>query len=122
MNLLNRRKHATDALKKRILTGLLPYRDPASNKGTYGKILIIAGNDDIYGAAYLSAAAAYGTGAGLVKVFTSEKNRDNLMRMLPEAMVSTFTKDDFGDAGIAKASRRYCMGRCYSMRSGTRNR
>lgn len=89
-------------LEGKDMPGLLPYRDPASNKGTYGKILIIAGNDDIYGAAYLSAAAAYGTGAGLVKVFTSEKNRDNLMRMLPEAMVSTFTKDDFGDAGIQR--------------------
>ena len=90
------------SLDKKDLSGLLPLRDPSSNKGTYGKILIAAGNDDIYGAAFLSAAAAYSMGAGLVKVFTSEKNRDNLMRMLPEAMVSTYTKDDFGYAGKDK--------------------
>lgn len=73
---------------------LLPYRNPNSNKGTFGKILVVAGSDEIYGAAYLSAAAAYKTGAGLVKVFTSEVNKDNLMNMLPEAMIGCYKKGD----------------------------
>ena len=90
------------SMSRKCLKGYLPYRDRNSNKGTYGKILIVAGNDDIYGAAYLSAAAAYGMGAGLVKVFTSEKNRDNLMKMLPEAMVSCYTKDSLEDSGLTQ--------------------
>lgn len=73
---------------------LLPYRNPNSNKGTFGKVLVVAGSDEIYGAAYLSAAAAYKTGAGLVKVFTSEVNKDNLMNMLPEAMIGCYKKGD----------------------------
>ena len=48
----------------------LPKRKADSNKGTYGKVLVIAGSEEISGAAYFSAKAAYLSGCGLVKVFT----------------------------------------------------
>ena len=78
------------AIPDRIYRALLPSRYQNSNKGTYGKVLIVAGNDEIYGAAYLSGAAAYRSGAGLVKMFTAGVNKDNLMKMLPEAMISCY--------------------------------
>ena len=53
----------------------LPKRKADSNKGTYGKVLVIAGSEEMSGAAYFSAKAAYLSGCGLVKVFTHEKNR-----------------------------------------------
>ena len=68
----------------------LPARKNYSNKGTYGKVLIIAGSKGMSGAAYLSAKAAYRTGAGLVKVLTSEANRVIIQTSLPEALFAAY--------------------------------
>lgn len=73
---------------------LLPVRHADSNKGTYGKVLIIAGSRGMSGAAYLNAKAAYISGAGLVQIYTSEDNRIILQSLLPEAIVRTY---DFYD-------------------------
>lgn len=43
------------------------------------------------GAAFLSGNAAYATGAGLVKVFTEEANREILQGLLPEAILATYS-------------------------------
>ncbi len=69
---------------------LLPGRRADSNKGTYGKVLVIAGSEEMAGAAYFSAKAAYLTGCGLVKIFTHEKNRVVLNEKVPEAIVVTY--------------------------------
>lgn len=47
---------------------LLPRRATDSNKGTYGKTLIVAGSTNFMGAAGLAAKSAYRAGAGLVTV------------------------------------------------------
>ncbi len=73
----------------------IPPRPNYSNKGTYGKVLIIAGSDDISGAAVLCASAAFRVGAGLVRVFTAKTNRQIIQRLLPEAMVNNYDIDDF---------------------------
>lgn len=69
----------------------IPRRAPDSNKGTFGKVLIAAGSRNMCGAAYLSALAAYRTGAGLVKLLTVEENRQILQSRLPEAILATYT-------------------------------
>lgn len=69
---------------------LIPERKPYSNKGTYGKLLVIAGCDTMSGAAYLSAKAAYLAGCGLVKVLTHENQRQIISTLLPEALVETY--------------------------------
>lgn len=71
----------------------LPSRNDYSNKGTYGKVLVIAGSENISGACYLSAKAAYRIGAGLVKVLTHEKNRTVIGTLLPEALLSDYTEE-----------------------------
>ena len=71
----------------------LPARDPAGNKGTFGKILIIAGSTGMCGAAVLSARAALRSGAGMVKVFTTEKNRVIVQQAVPEALLTTYDAD-----------------------------
>ena len=68
----------------------LPERPAHSNKGTFGKVLIIAGSINMSGAAVFAARAAYRCGAGLVKVFTSEENRNIIQTAIPEALLSTF--------------------------------
>lgn len=70
--------------------GQIPARKAYSNKGTFGKVLTVAGQKNMAGAAYLSGKASYVTGAGLVKVFTEEANREILQGLLPEAILATY--------------------------------
>lgn len=76
---------------------IAPRQKPDSNKGTNGKVLIVAGSKDIYGALYLCSSACFRVGAGLVKVVTHEVNRTLLMDKLPEAMVLTYSDSDLAD-------------------------
>ncbi len=50
----------------------LPCRPPAAHKGTFGRTLVVAGSRDYVGAAYLAAAAAGRSGAGLVTLAIPE--------------------------------------------------
>lgn len=77
---------------------MLPPRQPDSNKGTNGRILIAAGSRNMCGAAYLSALAAYRCGAGLVEIFTCEENRIPLQTRLPEAILTTYDPIDVQSA------------------------
>lgn len=72
----------------------LPERPAYSNKGTFGKVLVVAGCKGMCGAAYLAALAAYRMGAGLVKVMTVEENRPILQQLLPEAILAVYNPDE----------------------------
>ena len=82
----------------------LPARDPSGNKGTFGKILIIAGSTGMCGAAVLSARAALRSGAGMVKVFTTDANRVIIQQAVPEALLTTYTELSCQDPGTASCS------------------
>ncbi|MBR6221829.1 MAG: NAD(P)H-hydrate dehydratase [Lachnospiraceae bacterium] len=75
----------------------LPERIPNSNKGTYGKVAVIAGSRAYGGAAYLAAAGVLKAGAGLVKVFSHSVNRDLVLTKLPEALFEAYDKLKEGD-------------------------
>ena len=86
---------------------LLPKRRADGNKGTFGKILVIAGSCGVSGACTMSAQAALRMGAGMVRVFTHEDNRVILQETIPEAMCSTYSslrKDPSGNAGRERTS------------------
>ena len=68
---------------------LLPPRRADGNKGTFGKVLLVAGSRSMAGAAVLAAKAAYRIGAGMVKVITPEENRIILQETVPEALFGT---------------------------------
>lgn len=76
--------------EKEDVKRLLPERRRDSNKGTYGKVLVIGGSKNMAGACCLSAKAAYSAGAGLVKVMTEEVNRVIVQTLLPEALLYTY--------------------------------
>ncbi len=65
----------------------LPKRPENSNKGTFGKILNIAGSEYMPGAAYLSSVAALKTGAGYLELASDEKTLRTVSEMLPEAVL-----------------------------------
>lgn len=81
---------AVAALEKSDLS-CLAVRESHSNKGTFGKLLVIAGSKGMAGAAYLCAKAAYISGCGLVRIFTPEENREIVQTMLPEAVLTTYS-------------------------------
>lgn len=79
--------------KQDLFLGFLK-RKKNSHKGSYGKVLMIAGSKGMSGAAYLSAKAAYAVGAGLVQIYTHEENRVILQQLLPEAIITTYDTFD----------------------------
>ena len=64
------------------------------NKGTFGKVLVLAGSGAMCGAAVLCARAVLASGAGMVKVVTEERNRTPLFCALPEAMADFWKEDE----------------------------
>lgn len=71
----------------------LPERKADSHKGTYGKVLVMAGSPKISGAAYLAAAGAYRIGAGLVKLYTPKENLFAVQTLLPEAIMEIYNRE-----------------------------
>lgn len=68
----------------------LPKRPAYSNKGTYGRVLVIAGSPNMGGAALFAGTAAYRMGAGLVEIATVKENRGLLQAELPEAVLTVY--------------------------------
>lgn len=65
---------------------LLPRRAPDANKGSCGRVFVVAGSEGMTGAAALSAYAALRCGSGLVTVGTADSERAILACKLTEAM------------------------------------
>ncbi len=71
---------------KEEMRKLLPKRDKDSNKGDFGKILVIAGSRGMTGAAVLAAYSALRTGSGLVTLATADSEREIAAGFYPEIM------------------------------------
>lgn len=84
----------------------LPARPKRSNKGTFGRVLCVCGSENMSGAAYLCAKAAYRMGAGLVEILTPECNRIILATLLPEAIITTYSPDPIDRSVISEAQKR----------------
>lgn len=98
-------------LEPRDIRQMLPKRRPDSHKGSYGKVLMITGSEGMAGAAFLSAKAAYISGAGLVRIYTPEANRMVLQQLLPEAIVTTYHAYDEGQvASLLEWADVVCIG------------
>lgn len=79
---LNMNQHISKAVKadggeielmtSRKVMKLVRKRNPNSHKGSYGKLVIIAGSDMYRGAAVISTTAALRSGVGLIRVFSVE--------------------------------------------------
>ena len=81
------------ALTDRTFARLVPKRRENGNKGTFGKVLVIAGSRNMAGAAILSARAALAAGCGMVMVLTDECNRTILQTAVPEALLATYDEE-----------------------------
>lgn len=82
------KKDTAFSYEKCEIEKLLPVRNPAGHKGTFGKVFLYAGSTEISGAAILCARAILATGAGMVKIFTAKENWVPIQTALPEAMLT----------------------------------
>lgn len=65
-------------------------RNPNGNKGTFGKIFLLTGRNEMSGASILSAISALRSGCGMVCAVTEEKNAYVLRNTVPEAIVYAY--------------------------------
>lgn len=96
------KKPGVMAMEKMDLNRLMR-RTPEGNKGTFGKVLVIGGSVNMAGAAYFSAKAAYKSGCGLVRIYTTEENRTMLQTRLPEAILTTYAKGKADNSKLTEA-------------------
>lgn len=68
----------------------MPVRKADGNKGTFGKVLVIAGSVGMSGACVLCAESVCRMGAGMVKIVTPEENRVIVQTSIPEALLSAY--------------------------------
>lgn len=87
----NYKEEVFNAFTKKDLK-IIPERNPVSNKGTYGRIKVIAGSKNMCGAAILSAIAAYRCGAGIVEVLTHINNLPIVKGKIIEAVVNDYAE------------------------------
>ncbi|MBR6126124.1 NAD(P)H-hydrate dehydratase [bacterium] len=65
----------------------MPIREQDSHKGTFGKVLNVAGSENYIGAAYLSTLASLKIGAGYAALSSCKKVLDSVSKLLPEAVL-----------------------------------
>lgn len=77
-------------IKKSLVKSLLPKRNPKSHKGENGKVLIVGGSIDFFGAPILSALGALYSGADLVYLYVPECNFECTRSMYPDFIVKKY--------------------------------
>lgn len=97
----------THAVEWQDVRCLLPKRAENGNKGSFGKVLFLAGSRQMAGAAYLCASACLRSGAGMVKIHTAQENREILQTLLPEALLSTYAEGQ-ADFQMLKEDLEWC--------------
>ena len=73
-----------ELLDRRAARALLPARPADAHKGSFGRVLVLAGSANYPGAAILAASAAYRAGAGLVTLATAASLVSALVAAMPE--------------------------------------
>ena len=76
------------------MAALLPERPARGHKGTFGKLLVIAGSLDYAGAAFLVCRAAGRAGAGLVTLAVPESLQPLFAAKVVEATTMALPEDD----------------------------
>ncbi|MCU0483973.1 MAG: NAD(P)H-hydrate dehydratase [Chloroflexi bacterium] len=85
---------APEKLDERAAAALLPERPERGHKGTFGKLLVIAGSVDYAGAALLVCTAAGRAGAGLVTLAVPESLQPLFAAKVVEATTMPLAEDD----------------------------
>ena len=82
----------------------MPPRPLSSHKGSYGRVLVVAGSTGMTGAAALASEAALRAGAGLVTLATPKHLNPILEGLLPEVMTLPLPETDTGSLAVSATS------------------
>lgn len=87
-------------LKKAYIRKIFPTREPDSHKGQNGKVLIVGGSIEYYGAPLLSALGALYSGSDLVYLYVPESNFDVTRSLYPDFIVKKFSGQYLTHQGV----------------------
>lgn len=97
---VDREKINLHLLGRGYTCGILKRRDPASHKGNFGHVLVVAGSTGKVGAAVMTARGALRTGAGLVSVAAPNSLVPIIQQQVFEAMCIPAAESIDGTIGI----------------------
>lgn len=83
---------------------LLPERDPAGHKGTFGHVVVVAGSFEHAGAALMAGAAALRAGGGLVTLCVPASVRPHLIGRVPELILRGLPERATGELDAVEAA------------------
>lgn len=96
---------------KEFSKNILPCRETNSNKGTFGKVLLITGSDEYCGAGKLTLESALRGGAGLVTYLGVDRLVESLSSAFPEAIYkrcpSFYNLSDTNISEVAELSKKH---------------
>ena len=87
-------------LKRNQIKKIFPVRESDSHKGQNGRVLIVGGSIEYYGAPLLSALGALYSGSDLVNVFVPESNFDVSRSLYPDFIVKKFPGQYLTHTGV----------------------
>ena len=90
-----------------IATETLPERASDSHKGSYGKLLMVAGSSTYLGAAHLSLEAALRSGVGYVTYLGEKAMCDSLVSKLPEAIYTPVAPEYITSDELAEIAQKH---------------
>ncbi|MDA0677082.1 MAG: NAD(P)H-hydrate dehydratase, partial [Chloroflexi bacterium] len=93
----------TDALTGELAKNLLPQRSGDTNKGSFGRTLVLGGSANYLGAPQLAAKAALRSGVGLVFLASSEPVYRLIAGRIDEAIYIPLTAGNTGDWDVTPA-------------------
>jgi NAD(P)H-hydrate epimerase len=94
--------HRWNLITPRMFPGALAPRADVSNKGNYGKALIVGGSRGKSGAAAMAAQAALRSGAGLVTVAVPASVLPAVAGSMPEIMTEALEETEAGGAALQR--------------------
>jgi NAD(P)H-hydrate epimerase len=97
-------KIPTELITEGWVKSALPQRPRGANKGTFGKVLVVAGSINYIGAAYLACMGAARVGAGLVTLSTAKSLQPILASKLTEVTYAPLPEAETGVIASKAAS------------------
>ena len=83
-------------IERNFLAAYPPKRERDSHKGSFGTVLVIAGSSSMRGAAAFAVLGALRSGAGMVRLASTEKCIATVSVLAPEATFIELDSDDYG--------------------------
>ena len=100
MKEVNNKKYTMSVFNSSKMKEIFVKRASNTNKGTFGKILIIGGSNEMRGAVAFAAKAALAGGAGLVYIATTQKVWNTVSKLVPDSVAILLGENEKGGISV----------------------